>query len=373
MRISPGGGLVKERERAFGTDKRLVARYDRLTQLDEEERTGWMTRFEPELGNWSAWHDDEIPVRLGVSSCLLGEAVRFDGGHSRAGFVVDTLGEWFEWVSVCPEMEIGMGTPRPTIRIEETTGQERLVAPSTGEDFTERMVRYAGKRVRQLMKADLDGYILKKSSPSCGLERIRVYGPKGHTRRNGVGFFASALVDRWPALPVEEDGRLNDASIRENFIEQVFCRNRWRVLKHRGLTRRRLIAFHTAHKLLLLAHNQAGYRRMGKLVGEAGRISDREMFAAYEDELHSVMATRPTRKKHVNVLQHAMGHLKKLIDSRDKQEMLGAITDYGRGLLPLIVPMTLLQFNIRKYEIGYLIGQLYFDPHPRELMLRNHA
>jgi len=342
-------------------------------QASRREELTRMRQLHPESSGWRRWHDDETPVRLGLSSCLQGEAVRYDGGHSRDSFVVDTLGQWFEWVPVCPEMEIGMGVPRPTIRIEGDERATRLVSPSTGEDFTEQMARYAGRRVRQLSKSDLDGYILKKSSPSCGLGRIPVHGPKGGVRRNGVGFFASTLVKQWPMLPVEDEGRLNDAVARESFIEQIFCRNRWRVLKRRGLSRRRLVAFHTAHELLLLSHNQAGYRRMGKLIKGVGRVANRELFSAYERELHTAMAMRTTKKKHMSVLRHAVDRLKENLDSRDRKEIALAIADFGHGLLPLIVPLMLLRFHIRKYEATCLAGQIYFDPHPRERMLRNHV
>lgn len=326
-----------------------------------------------DLGAWSVWHGPEAPLRLGVSSCLLGETVRFDGGHARNRFVLDVLGQWFEWVPVCPEVEIGMGIPRPTIRLVGGGEGVRLVAPSTQEDFTDRMNSYAEKRVKELLALDLDGYVLKKGSPSCGMERIRVYDDNGVSRRDGVGLFAAVLLERWPQLPVEEEGRLNDAGLRENFIERVFCRNRWRRLVRRGLTRRRLVEFHTAHKLLLRSHNEAGYRRMGHLVGSAGKMPDRDLFASYEAELQHVMRTKATKKKHVNVLQHAMGYMKKLLSSYEKREILTAIEDYRSGLTPLVVPLTLLRFNIRRYDVGYLLGQLYFDPNPKELMLRNHV
>jgi len=332
-----------------------------------------VTALHHQPGSWQSWHGEGTRLSLGVSSCLLGQEVRFDGGHTRNPFVVDQLGPWFDWVPVCPEVEVGMGIPRPTIRLEEHSNGVRLVAPSTGEDFTSRMTRFARQRVRELQKTDLDGYVLKKSSPSCGMERLRVYGNDGPVRRDGVGFFASALMEHWSALPIEEEGRLNDPRLRENFIERVFCRNRWRTLVDRGLTRRRLIEFHTAHKLLLLAHNQAGYRRLGVLVSNAGKIPDRELFASYEQELQRVMTTCATAKKHVNVLQHALGHMKKFLDNNEKREILTSIEDYGAGTIPLVVPMTVLRFGIRKHNIAYLAGQLYFDPHPKELMLRNHV
>ncbi len=326
-----------------------------------------------ELGGWSHWHSPDRPLRLGVSTCLLGENVRFDSGHARDGFVVDTLGQWFEYVPVCPEVEIGMGTPRPSIRLVDEGQGMRLVAPSTGEDFTERMTGFAEEKVTELMELDLDGYILKKSSPSCGLERIRVYTSGMPARRNASGVFAAKLMERWPALPVEEEGRLNDHGLRENFIERVFGRNRWRGLVAGGLTRRRLIEFHTAHKLLLRAHNETAYRRLGKLVGSVGTIEDGELFRAYEIEFQAALSTKPTNKKHVNVLQHAMGYLKTLLDPVEKREILAAVEEYRQGLLPLVVPLTLLRYNIRRHGVEYLAGQLYFDPHPRELMLRNHA
>ena len=333
-----------------------------------------MTASSPtELGSWSHWHKQDQPLRLGVSSCLLGEQVRFDSGHARDRYVTDTLGQWFEYVAVCPEVEMGMSIPRPTIRLVEEGGALQLVAPSTGEDFTERMTAYAAAKVTELMKLDLDGYILKKNSPSCGLERIKVYRNEMPLRRNERGLFAAQLTERWPGLPAEEDGRLNDPALRENFIERVFARNRWRTLVEGGLTRRRLIEFHTAHKLLIRAHNETAYRRLGRLVGSAGTISDRELFAEYEVEFQGALRTKATVKKHVNVLQHALGYQKTLLDSVEKREILTAIEDYRLGLLPLVVPLTLLRYNIRRHDVEYLAGQLYFDPHPKELMLRNHA
>jgi uncharacterized protein YbgA (DUF1722 family)/uncharacterized protein YbbK (DUF523 family) len=327
----------------------------------------------PEVGCWSHWHHPDRPLRLGVSTCLLGEPVRFDGGQCRDRFVKDTLGQWFEFVPVCPEVEIGMGIPRPTVRLVDEGEGVRLVAPSSGEDFTARMDDYAAERIAALRELELDGYVLKKGSPSCGLERIKVYRNGMPARRNEAGRFAAALRERWPGLPLEEEGRLNDARLRENFIERVFCRNRWRTLVARGLDRRRLVEFHTAHKLLIRAHNESAYRRLGKLVGSAGTMEDRELFTRYELEFHEALQTKATTKRNVNVLQHAQGYFKTQLSSAEKREMLGAIDDYRRGLLPLIVPLTLMRYNIRRHGVDYLAGQLYFDPHPKELMLRNHA
>ena len=331
------------------------------------------TKPSAELGSWANWHSEALPLRLGVSTCLLGENVRFDGGHARDRFVTDVLGQWFEWVPVCPEVEIGMGAPRPTIRLVEEADGLHLVAPSTGEDFTDRMNSFADEKIAELQGLDLDGYVLKKNSPSCGLERIKVYRNDMPSRKDERGMFVTRLLERWPALPVEEDGRLNDPRLRENFIERVFSRNRWRVLVSRGLSRRSLVEFHTAHKLLIRAHNEAAYNRMGKLVGSAGSISDAELFTQYELEFQRALTTKATVKQHVNVLQHALGYLKTALDAVEKREILSALEDYRLGMLPLVVPLTLLRYNIRRHGVDYLAGQVYFDPHPRELMLRNHC
>jgi uncharacterized protein YbgA (DUF1722 family) len=232
---------------------------------------------------------------------------------------------------------------------------------------------FAEEKCAELSRLGLDGYVLKKGSPSCGMERIPVQRPDGPASRRGVGLFAQALMERWPHLPVEEEGRLNDPALRENFIERIFTRNRWRTLVRRGVTRRRLVEFHTAHKLLLRSHSEAGYARLGRLVGGAGSTADRELAARYEAELQGTVRARATVEKHSNVLQHALGHLKRLLAPVEKREILEAIEDYRRGLLPLVVPVTLLRFGIKQHGVEYLAGQLYFDPHPKELMLRNHC
>jgi uncharacterized protein YbgA (DUF1722 family)/uncharacterized protein YbbK (DUF523 family) len=323
-------------------------------------------------GAWQSWHTPDMPIQLGVSSCLLGESVRFDGGHARDRFVDETLGQWVSWTRVCPEIELGMGTPRPSVRLVRGETGDRLIAPKTGADFTDEMKAFTTKRVEPL--ADLDGYVFKRSSPSCGLERISVYRENGHSlHRNAMGVYAQGLTERWPLLPVEEDGRLNDARLRENFIERIFCRNRWRVLQSKGLSRESLVAFHTAHKLLLRAHDETGYQRMGRLVASFGTRPDAEVIHEYEAGFQHTLKVKTNAKLHTNVLHHSLGYLKKLLEPREKAEILAAIEDYRQGLLPLVVPLTLLRLFVVKYEIEYLDGQLYFDPHPKELMLRNHV
>ncbi len=333
----------------------------------------------PDSPTWRHWHDESQPIRLGVSSCLLGKEVRFDGGHKRDRYLTGALGEHVEWVPVCPEVEMGMSIPRPTIRlVADGAEDDRLVDPDSGEDHTDAMARFSQKRVRALQKLGLDGYVLKRDSPSCGMERVKVYPVHkkgGAGRKDGRGHFARVLMDAMPELPVEEEGRLNDPYLRESFIQRIFCRNRWRVLVERGLTRRRLVDFHAAHKLLLLAHNEAAYRRLGRIVAGFGRdgVGDAEIYRAYEAEFQAALRTRSTARRNVNVMQHMLGHLKRAIPTEQKARVLAAIEEYRNGMVPLVVPLSLLRFLIDSHDIDYLQGQLYLEPHPRELMLRNHV
>lgn len=327
----------------------------------------------PSPGSWESWHDEDLPLRVGVSGCLLGQEVRFDGQHARNRFVTDVLGSWVEWVPLCPEVEIGLGIPRPTVRLAGTSDAPRLVETTSGRDHTDGMVTFSEAAAARLVREGLDGYIVKKDSPSCGMERVRVYDANGVPKRDGVGIFTAALRRALPSLPVEEEGRLNDAPLRENFIERLFGRNRWRALERRGPDRGALVAFHTAHKLLLWSHDEVGMRHLGRLLGDAGKIDDGELFDRYGAGFHRVMAQKAKRSAHFNVMQHAMGYLKDRLDRGDKRETMRAMEDFRLGLVPLVVPLTLLRFHVRKYQIEYLEGQLYFEPHPKELLLRNHV
>ena len=319
----------------------------------------------PKITEWIA--------RIGVSSCLLGEEVRYDGGHKRDAYIVDTLSRWIEWAPVCPEVEIGLSVPRPSIRLVEDGDGGRLVDPKSGEDHTGKMAALAPRRVGEMVAAGLDGFILKRASPSCGMERVKVWGTKGLAHKRGVGHFARHVLELAPALPVEEEGRLNDLPLRDHFVERIFCRNRWRVLLARGLSRARLVAFHTAHKMLLRAHDESGYGKLGRLVGEFGQRPDAELFEAYQEGFVETLDRRATVRKHVNVLQHIMGYLKDELGAPHKRQLLLAIEDYRAGILPLNVPLTLLRYEIETREIDYVRGQLYLEPHPKELMLRNLA
>ena len=313
------------------------------------------------------------PIRIGVSACLLGQEVRYDGGHTRDPFLVETFGRYVEWVHVCPEVEIGLGTPRDPIRLERAGRDVRLVNPKTGTDLTRKMRTYAARRLAALEDQDLCGYVLKKDSPSCGLERVRVYVGRGVPSKSGRGLFAEALLRRYPNLPVEEEGRLNDPRIRENFVERVFAYRRLRSLFARHWTVGDLVRFHTAHKLQLLSHSPKTDAALGCLVADAKPIPRDRLRARYESEFMTALSEIATPRRHANVLHHIVGHFRKHLDDDSRRELLSLIDDYRAGLVPLVVPLTLIRHYVRRLDIPYLKGQVYLEPHPKELMLRNHV
>jgi uncharacterized protein YbgA (DUF1722 family)/uncharacterized protein YbbK (DUF523 family) len=313
-------------------------------------------------------------VRVGISACLLGEEVRYNGGHKRDAFLAGTFGRYVEWVAVCPEVELGMGTPRPPIRLERHGGEVRLRMPSTGEDLTAPMRAWAGRRAEDLAALDLDGYVLKKDSPSCGMERVKVYPEAGAPSKDGRGLFAEALIERLPHLPVEEEGRLNDPALRESFVSRVFVHHRWRLGEREGWTRAALMRYHERHKFLLMARNQSGMRRLGRLLGESGKQTPAaELAAAYREELTRVLHRPATRRGHTNVLHHLAGFVSDALDREDRAELAEAIERYRLGLVPLIVPLTLIRHHVRRQGVAYLQDQVYLEPHPHELMLLNHV
>lgn len=318
------------------------------------------------------------PIRIGISACLLGQEVRFDGGHKRDPFLTDTLGPHVEWVPVCPEVEMGLGTPRETLRLVRSRGSAgsfRMVTTRTAIDHTDGMNRWAARRLEELARdePDLCGYVLKKDSPSCGMERVKTYSDKGTPERNGRGLYATALMHRFPTLPVEEEGRLNDPRLRENFIERVFAYRRLKDLFQPGWSLGALVSFHTVHKMALLAHSTTGYNVLGRLVARGRGMKKRELRAEYETAFMSTLQIVATPRRHANVLSHIMGHLKKQLDAESKRELLQSIEEYRNGLVPLVVPLTLLRHYVRLHAVEYLAGQTYLEPHPRELMLRNHV
>jgi len=313
------------------------------------------------------------PIRIGISACLLGERVRYDGGHKRDAYLVETFGRYVEWVPVCPEVEMGLGTPRETLRLVRTGGDTRLIMPKTGADHTEAMRAYASRRIAELAKEDLCGYILKKDSPSCGMERVRVFDVHGVPAKSGRGLFAEALLQYFPHLPIEEEGRLSDPRRRDNFVERVFAYHRLRSFFAGRWKVGELVAFHTAHKLLLMAHSPKAYESLGRLVADAKAVPRAELRERYEAEFMRALGEIATTKRQTNVLLHILGYFRTHLDDDSRRELLSVLEDYRRGLVPLIVPITLIRHYVRRFDVAYLRGQIYLEPHPKELMLRNHV
>ncbi len=315
----------------------------------------------------------ENRIRIGVSSCLLGQPVRYDGSHKHDRYITDILGQYLEFVPVCPEVEAGFPTPRETFRLVGDPGTPRLVTTRSQVDHTERMTAWAEKRVQELEKENLCGFIFKSDSPSSGLERVKVYNAKGMAEKKGVGLFARAFTRHFPLIPVEEEGRLNDAKIRETFIEQIFTLRRWREITAQGRILKNLVDFHTRHKLLILSHSPIHYKQMGKYVAEAKKISIWLAYSEYERLLMEALRLKTTRKKNLNVLQHILGYFKQKLGSDEKQEMIEILDQYRSEVVPLIVPVTLMNHYVRKYDEPYLKQQVYLNPHPVALKLRNHV
>ena len=312
------------------------------------------------------------PIAIGVSSCLLGEKVRYDGGHKHDRYITDTLGRFFRFVPVCPEVGCGLPIPREAMRLEGDPAAPRLVTNRTGIDLTEQLLDFCRKKVVELERQDLCGFIFKKDSPSSGLFRVKVYGG-GMPSKTGRGLFADALVKHLPLLPVEEEGRLYDMDIRENFIERVFAFRNWKdfLLGPRGMGD--LVAFHATRKLQIMAHSPEIYREMGRLVADGKRMQRDELLTSYRELLLRALSLHATVKKNSNVLSHIMGYFKNQLTPGEKEELLEILRQYHEQILPLIVPITLLKHYVRKYEQEYLKSQSYLNPHPLELMLRNHV
>ena len=315
----------------------------------------------------------ESPIKVGISSCLLGMMVRYDSGHKRDRYSTDVLSEYFQFVNVCPEVEVGMGVPREAVRLVGTAENTRMVGNKTGKDWTKKVVAFNAKRARELEKENLSGYILKKDSPSCGMERVKVYNEKGYAEKNAVGMWPRALKKQFPLLPMEEEGRLNDHRLRENFIVRVFAYHRLQDQFNNHYNRGKMVKFHTAHKLLLMAHSPKHYKELGKLVADVKKYSPSEMRAKYSTVFMEGLGYKTTTKKNVNVLYHIMGYLKKVLSPSEKQDILHVIKDYHDEITPLVVPLTLLRHYVSIHDIDFIKDQIYLTPHPKELMLRNHV
>ncbi|OLQ95577.1 hypothetical protein BIY21_06300 [Vibrio ponticus] len=312
----------------------------------------------------------EASIKVGISACVLGEKVRFDAGHKLSRFVTKELANVFEFVSVCPEVESGMPVPRPTIRL--MTNEERITLVETKDptqDHTQSMLDFSAKRVEQLNKQDLCGYIVCAKSPTCGMERVKVYG-KNNADKVGIGLYTKELMERMPWLPVEEDGRLNDPVLKENFVTRVYCLKDFYDSMGGEPTAGKIVAFHSRYKLTLMAHHPQSYKSLGKLVADVANYDLEEFYQLYRTGLMQAMANRASRKNNTNVLMHIQGYFKRDLNTNEKAELCQVIDDYRQGLLPLLAPMTLLKHHMQRTPNEYLQNQAYLNPYPEELRLR---
>jgi len=315
----------------------------------------------------------EQKIKLGISSCLLGEKVRYDGGHKLDHYLKDILGRFVEWTPVCPEVECGLSVPREAMRLIGTPDAPRLVTRRTGTDYTGQMQQWARNRMGELEREDLCGFIFKSRSPSSGMQGVKVYTFSGISRTSGVGIFARAYTEHFPLMPVEDDGRLNDPHLRENFIERIFVFKRWKDLVGKKGRTRDLVDFHSDHKFLILSHSPRHYSALGRLVANAKDYRGKSLQSDYLKILMEGLKLLATVKKNTNVLQHMMGYFKKQLQPDEKKEIGAVIEEYHRGLVPIVVPIVLVRHYVRKYNEAYLKRQYFLNPHPSELMLRNHV
>ena len=310
-------------------------------------------------------------IKVGISRCLMGKKVRYDGSHKQYHYATQVLNEFFELQLFCPEVESGMTIPRPTIHLQGSPESPEVVEVLNPHiSHTERLVGFSQSKVLEL--GHLSGFILKNKSPTCGMERVKVYQEKPQPPKMGVGVFANALMKQYPLLPVEEEGRLNDPQLRENFIERIFVYYRWQIQVKAKPSAKALLDFHTEHKLTLLAHHQEAYRELGKMLANIKDIDLSTFLETYIEKFMNAMKQIANRKNHTNVLMHIQGYFKQQLDPQDKAELTQAIERYRIGHFPLIVPITLLKHHLMKHPDPYLQQQRYLFPYPEEMMLRNH-
>ncbi|MTI63410.1 DUF523 and DUF1722 domain-containing protein [Methylophaga sp.] len=312
-----------------------------------------------------------MKIKVGISSCLLGEAVRYDGSHKHLRLATDSLSRYFEFVPECPEMGIGMGVPRKPIRLVGNVDNPRAVAVNDeSQDFTQALTAFGHSKADE--HDDLSGYIFMKNSPSCGVFRVKVYQDNGYpSQLPGRGLYAQAFIDKHPLLPVEESGRLCDPILRENFITRVFAYANWQALQKEGLTAKRILDFHARYKYCLMAHSPKKYAELGRMLADAGNHDPEALGARYFAELMATLCKLASRKTHTNVMMHLQGYLKKKISSREKAELGKIIEQYRTAQVPLIVPMTLLKHHFNNHPDPYINRQAYLQPYPDDLSLRN--
>ncbi|QYJ88626.1 MULTISPECIES: YbgA family protein [Shewanella] len=307
-------------------------------------------------------------LKIGISACVMGEPVRFDRGHKKSGFCMEQLAEFAEFKPVCPEMAIGLPVPRPTIRQIVRDNIITVSRPDGSGDVTQALKDFGAKAAQNYQ--DLAGFVFCAKSPSCGMERVKVYHHHGKgSESTGVGIFAEQVMKANPLLPCEENGRLNDPIIRENFTTRIFTYQKWLDLKAEGLTRHKLIQFHSAHKYLVMSHHVESYRELGRLLGRAD-IGLEEQSERYISGLMQALKHKASRRSHTNTLQHLQGYFKRQLDEHKRRELTQEIAAYREGLSPLLVPLTLIKHYLIEFPNEYLLQQAYLNPHPKELRLR---
>jgi uncharacterized protein YbbK (DUF523 family)/uncharacterized protein YbgA (DUF1722 family) len=311
---------------------------------------------------------ESAPIPVGVSACLLGQRVRWDGGHKSDALLIEVLGRYVRWVPVCPEVEVGLPVPRDPLRLVRRSDQVRLLMPSSGADHTEAMTRYAARRVRALAARDICGFVLKEKSPSCGLSGVRVYDERGVSTRDGRGLFADELVRRLPHLPVEQEGRLADPRLRVNFVERIFAYRRLKSLFSGRWRMAELTSFHSAHKLLLMAHSPAAYDRLGRVVAGAKGQTRAALREQYERQFMAALAVLATPGRHAKVLGHIFDYVSPALQRKQRAEISGLIEDFRRDVVPLAAPLTRLRQHVQRLGVRYLLGQVYLDPDPPSLI-----
>jgi uncharacterized protein YbgA (DUF1722 family)/uncharacterized protein YbbK (DUF523 family) len=307
-------------------------------------------------------------IVIGISACLMGENVRYDGSGKKSKFCVEELGQHVSFKAFCPEVAVGLPVPRPTIRQIKKQDLIHVARPDGSGDVTEALQAY-GKKVALLAK-DFSGYVFCAKSPTCGMERVKVYNEKGAAlAADGIGVFANEIMKANPLLPCEENGRLNDAILRENFVARVFVYHHWQQLVATGLSKHKLMTFHSHYKYMLMSHDVVAYRSLGRLIG-SGELAIDEMAHDYISGLMTALKITATRKKHANTLQHIQGYFSKHLNALERQELCRQIDDYRKGLVPLVVPLTLIKHYLLHYPKKYLAQQAYLNPYPEQLRLR---
>ena len=312
-------------------------------------------------------------IKIGISSCLLGNQVRYNGGHQRDRFITDTMAEYCEFVPVCPEVECGLPIPRESMRLVGSVDSPRLVTGKSKIDQTDRMKQWMKRRLDALDAEDLVAFIFKTKSPSSGLRSVKVYAENGNVNSyKGQGLFARGFTERFPDIPVEDEGRLHDPGIRENFIETIFVLQRWRQGPRDGGPGK-LVEFHSRHKYTLMAHGPEKLREMGKIVARIGVGDLSKLRDEYFSLLLEALKLKKTVKKNYNVLLHVGAYFKKDLEPEERTELKELAGRYYNSFVPLVVPLTLINHYARKYNKTYLKEQWYLNPHPVELGLLNHV